>query len=157
MLEIERKFLVKNTHFKREATAVNHIIQGFLNTHPNRTVRVRLVNNQATLTVKGLSNTSGTTRFEWETHINYEDAKKLLALCEPGIIEKKRYLLKVDTHLFEVDEFLKENKGLIIAEVELTSEHETFPKPEWLGEEVTGNATYYNSNLSKNPFKNWKR
>lgn len=157
MIEIERKFLVKNLDFKSEALAVQHITQGFLNTHPERTVRVRLKNESGTLTVKGISNHSGTSRFEWETKINKADAQKLLAICEPGIIEKERYIVPVNSHTFEVDVFLGANKGLIIAEIELTSEDETFEKPSWLGKEVTGDKRYYNSFLSKSPYLKWNK
>lgn len=155
MLEIERKFLVISPAFKKEAVKSYRIVQGFLNTHPERTVRVRIKGNQGFLTVKGKSNKAGTTRMEWEKEISPEDAELLLQLCEPGVIDKTRYEIKVGNHLFEVDEFLGENKGLIIAEVELNSENEVFQKPHWLGIEVTGETKYYNSQLSKNPFKNW--
>ncbi len=155
MIEIERKFLVKNTSFKKQAVTVKHIIQGFLNSNPHRTVRVRVTEEEGLLTVKGISNAEGTTRFEWETAIPVHEAKELLKLCEPNLIEKKRYILLVGTHTFEVDEFLGENQGLVIAEVELTSENEDFKKPNWLGKEVTGDSRYYNSYLSKTPYKNW--
>ncbi len=154
-LEIERKFLVKNTDFKKEAFQKNTIKQGYLNTDKSRTVRVRIADDKAFLTIKGQSNTSGTTRFEWEKEIDTIEAEQLLLLCEPSIIDKTRYLVKSNNHTFEVDEFYGDNKGLIIAEVELTSENETFTKPNWLGKEVTGNLKYYNSCLSKSPFKDW--
>lgn len=155
MLEIERKFLVASQDYKKEATAQNRIVQGFLNTHPERTVRVRIYGNKAFLTVKGIANTSGTTRSEWEKEIPVKEAQLLLPLCEKGVIEKIRYEIKSEKHLFEVDEFLGENKGLVVAEIELQSENEGFIKPDWLGKEVTGETKYYNSQLSKNPFKNW--
>lgn len=155
MLEIERKFLVTSTDYKKEAKEQNRIVQGFLNTDPERTVRVRICGNVAFLTVKGISNASGTTRSEWETQISVSDAENLLSLCEKGIIEKIRYKISVGKHTFEVDEFLGENKGLIVAEVELIFEDEVFEKPNWLGKEVTGEKKYYNSQLSKSPFKNW--
>ena len=154
-LEIERKFLVKNTDFKKEAFQKNTIKQGYLNTDKSRTVRVRIADDKAFLTIKGQSNTSGTTRFEWEKEIDTTEAEQLLLLCEPSIIDKTRYLIKSNNHTFEVDEFYDDNKGLIIAEIELTSENETFAKPNWLGKEVTGNLKYYNSCLSKLPFKDW--
>lgn len=155
MLEIERKYLVNSEVFKQEAFKQTRILQGFLNTHPERTVRVRIKGDQGFLTVKGISNKSGTIRSEWETEISTEEAELLLNLCEPGIIEKTRYEIKDGNHIFEVDVFSGENEGLIVAEVELKSENEVFQKPVWLGKEVTGDLKYYNSQLSKNPFKNW--
>lgn len=155
MQEIERKFLVNNLQFKQEATASFEIAQGFLNTHAERTVRVRIKGNQGFLTIKGKSNESGTSRFEWEKEIPVAEAKELLALCEKGIIQKIRYNIPIGNHTFEVDEFFGENEGLIVAEVELQHENEAFSKPNWLGKEVTGQPKYYNSQLSKNPYKNW--
>lgn len=149
MQEIERKFLVRDDSYKKEAQKHTHIIQGFLNTHPERTVRVRIYGNQGKLTIKGKSNASGTTRFEWEHDISKEESEALLKLCEPGIIDKIRYEVTVDSHVFEVDEFKGSFEGLVIAEIELTDENEVFPKPAWLGEEVTENPAYYNSNLIK--------
>ena len=155
MQEIERKFLVNNLKFKEEAINSFEIAQGFLNTHPERTVRVRIKGDKGFLTVKGKSNASGTSRFEWETEISITEAKELLQLCEEGIIEKIRYHIPKGNHLFEVDEFFGDNSGLIIAEVELNHEDEAFEKPSWLGNEVTGQTQYYNSQLSKKPYKNW--
>lgn len=155
MTEIERKFLVKSTAFKDEAFNVYDIKQGFLNSNPKRTVRIRLKKDKGILTVKGKSTSNGLSRFEWEKEIPKEEAEALLLLCEKGIINKTRYEVKVENHIYEVDEFYDDDEGLIIAEVELDSETEAFKKPEWLGEEVTGDIKYYNSNLSKNPFKNW--
>lgn len=154
-VEIERKFLVKSEAFKESSFQKNYIKQGFLNSDKERVVRVRIKDDKGFLTIKGASNTSGTTRFEWEKEIDKNEAKSLFNLCEKGIIEKYRYLVKIDNHTFEVDEFLGENNGLLIAEVELKNENENFTKPEWLGEEVTGIAKYYNSNLSKHPFIYW--
>ena len=154
-LEIERKFLVKNNNFKNEKHTKVYIKQGFLNSDKERVVRVRLKNDQGYLTIKGKSNTSGTTRFEWEKEILQKEAQDLFELCEKGIIEKYRYLITIGNHTFEVDEFLDDNEGLLVAEVELSSESEHFEKPEWLGKEVTGDIKYYNSNLSKLPFKDW--
>jgi CYTH domain-containing protein len=156
MIEIERKFLVVSTDFKKESFKKNRITQGFLNTHKERTVRVRLIDNEGVLTVKGLSSKNGLSRFEWEKSISDEDARELLKLCEPITIVKIRYHVKVGNHVFEVDEFLAENEGLIIAEVELKNENEYIEKPLWLGEEVTGDIKYYNSQLSKQPYKTWK-
>ena len=156
MQEIERKFLVTSEAFKNEAHKRMRIVQGFLNTHPERTVRIRIQGNDGFITVKGKSNKSGLSRFEWEKQIPLAEAEELLHLCEPGIIQKTRYEISIDSYTFEVDDFMGENEGLIIAEIELGSENEPFSIPEWLGEEVTGDVKYYNSNLSKNPFRTWK-
>ena len=155
-VEIERKFLVKNNDFKSESYSKKHIKQGYLNSDKNRTVRIRIADEKAFLTIKGISNSSGTSRFEWEKEIEKSEAEQLLKLCEPSIIEKTRYLINVGDHTFEVDEFYGDNQGLIIAEIELTSEDENFTKPSWLAKEVTGNLKFYNSSISKNPYKNWK-
>ena len=154
-LEIERKFLVVSDAYKQEATSQVRIAQGFLNTDPERTVRVRIKGNQGFLTVKGPSNPSGTTRFEWETEISLQEATNLIDLCEDVILEKERFEVPLGNHLFEVDEFLGENKGLVVAEIELNHEDEVFERPKWLGEEVTGQPKYYNSQLSKKPFATW--
>lgn len=154
-IETERKFLVENNLFKLQAFKKCYLKQGFLNSDKNRTVRVRIQDEKAFLTVKGISNNSGTSRFEWEKEIPLTDGLDLLLLCEEGIIEKNRYYIKSDKHTFEVDEFLGDNTGLVIAEIELEKEAELFQKPKWLGKEVTGNIKYYNSVLSKNPFKKW--
>jgi len=156
MLEIERKFMVTSERFKEEAHSVTRIVQGFLNTHPERTVRVRVKEKQGFITIKGKSNEEGTTRFEWEKEVPVVEAKALLKLCEEELIDKIRYEVKVGDHIFEVDEFFANNEGLIIAEIELNSEIEKFAKPAWLGREVTGDLKYYNSQLSKQPYKNWK-
>lgn len=156
MIEIERKFLVISQVFKTQATSQKRIVQGFLNTNPDRTVRVRIKGNQGFLTVKGTSSESGTSRFEWETEITITEAEALLKLCEKGVIDKIRYEIPFKNHIFEVDEFFGANEGLIIAEVELNSEDEHFEKPDWLGEEVTGDIKYYNSQLSKHPYNTWK-
>ena len=155
MIEIERKFLVKSDAFKNEAHQKHRIVQGFLNRDPERTVRVRLKDNKGVLTVKGLSSRDGLSRFEWEKEISKNDAKALLEFCEKGVIDKLRYEVKAGNHIFEVDEFFGDNEGLIIAEVELQTEDETFTKPDWLGEEVTGDINYYNSQLSKQPYNTW--
>ena len=155
MQEIERKFLVKNESFKSLATAKKKIAQGYLNTNPERTVRVRIADEKAFLTIKGKGNETGITRFEWEKEIPVEEAKSLLELCEKGVIEKTRFEILSGKHLFEVDEFYGENVGLIIAEIELSDENEAFEKPDWLGKEVTNDERFYNAYLSKNSFKNW--
>ncbi|EMQ95878.1 hypothetical protein D778_01768 [Xanthomarina gelatinilytica] len=155
MIEIERKFLVKNNSFKNEAFKKIHIKQGFLNSDKERTVRVRLTDSQGFLTVKGLSGNNGLSRFEWEKEISKTDAEALFELCEKGLIEKTRHLVEIGNHIFEIDEFFGDNEGLIIAEIELNHATELFKKPAWLGEEVTGNIKYYNSQLSKQPYKTW--
>lgn len=155
MQEIERKFLVKSEAFKIEASASTSISQGFLNADKARTVRVRLTDDKAFLTIKGETSSSGMSRLEWETEIPVEDAKTLLTLCEPGVIEKRRYYIQHGEHTFEVDEFYGENQGLIIAEVELQTEQDVIQRPDWLGSEVTGEVKYYNAMLSKHPFSKW--
>lgn len=155
MVEIERKFLITSNSYKTEAFKSTRIIQGFLNTHKERTVRVRLKGNMGFITVKGASTNDGLSRFEWEKELLKKEVEALLKLCEPGIIDKIRYEVKVGNHIFEVDEFYGDNDGLVIAEVELNIENEAFLKPAWLGEEVTGIIKYYNSQLSKKPFKTW--
>lgn len=154
-LEIERKFLVKSTAFKEQSYQKITIKQGFLNTDKNRTVRVRISDTKGFLTIKGKSNVTGTSRFEWEKEIPLNEAEQLLLLCEHSVIDKIRYLIKNEHHVFEVDEFYGDNEGLIVAEIELQYEAEAFEKPLWLDKEVTGNVRYYNSNLSKYPFKSW--
>lgn len=153
--EIERKFLVLNATFKQQAFKKLHIQQGFLNSHKERVVRVRMMGEKAFLTIKGVADRSGTSRLEWEKEIDVSDARALLNICEGAIIEKYRYYIKNEEVLFEVDEFLGNNKGLYIAEIELTHKNQPFQKPEWLGKEVTGIEKYYNASLSKQPFKNW--
>lgn len=155
MTEIERKFLISSNTFKTEAKRSFRIKQGFLNTDPERTVRVRLKDDEGILTVKGKSTIDGLSRFEWEKVISKADAEALMLLCEKGVIDKIRYEIDIGNHTFEVDEFFGDNKGLIIAEVELNHPTEKYEKPEWLGEEVTGQIQYYNSQISKNPYKNW--
>ncbi|MCB0444198.1 MAG: CYTH domain-containing protein [Gelidibacter sp.] len=155
MVEIERKFLVISNAFKEEAFKNTQIIQGFLNSDKERTVRVRLKGEKGFLTVKGLFDDEGLSRFEWEKEISKQDADALLKLCETGIINKIRYEINVGNHVFEVDEFFGANEGLIVAEIELNHATEVFKKPKWLGEEVTGQTKYYNSQLSKCPFSKW--
>lgn len=153
--EIERKFLVKG-EFKNLAAKATRIVQGYLSSVPERTVRVRIKGDKGYLTIKGIGNTSGASRYEWEKEISIQEAEELLKICEPGVIDKTRYLVKLGNHTFEVDEFYGENEGLILAELELSSEAESFVKPDWLGEEVTGDVKYYNSMLMKNPYTKWK-
>ena len=152
--EIERKFLVTKA-FKAQAYAQSRIKQGYISSMPQRTVRVRIRDNKGYLTIKGASNTEGTSRYEWEKELSLVEAEELMKLCEPGIIDKTRYLVRSGAHVFEVDEFYGENAGLVMAEVELASENEAFVKPDFIGEEVTGDVRYYNSQLMKNPFTSW--
>lgn len=155
MVEIERKFLVTSEAFKEAAFAHNRIAQGYLCAVPERTVRIRIKGNTGFITIKGVSNASGLSRFEWEKEISLDEATELLKLCEEGTIDKTRYEVKVGQHIFEVDEFYAENEGLILAEIELKSEDESFEKPNWLGKEVTNDTKYYNAYLSQHPFKKW--
>ncbi len=153
-LEIERKFLVAEKK-KKKAFWCEDIVQGYLSSAPERTVRVRIKGERAYITIKGLSNASGLSRYEWEKEIPVHEAQELLNLCEPGIIDKTRYYIKNDKHTFEVDEFHGENEGLTMAEIELTDEADSFEKPDWLGDEVTGDERYYNSYLSQKPYTKW--
>jgi adenylate cyclase len=152
--EIERKFLVKG-EFKPLAVKQTRITQGYLSSVPERTVRVRIKGDKGFITIKGIGNQSGASRYEWEKEISVEEVNELLKICEPGVIDKIRFLVKVGEHTFEVDEFFGDNQGLTVAEIELKSENEVFNKPNWLGDEVTGDAKYYNSMLMKNPFTKW--
>ncbi|GAB6278910.1 MAG TPA: adenylate cyclase [Bacteroidales bacterium] len=152
--EIERKFLVKGD-FKPFAHKATRITQGYLSSVPERTVRVRIMGDKGYITVKGIGNASGASRFEWEMEIPLKDAEQLIKICEPGVIDKTRYLVKVGQHTYEVDEFYGENQGLILAEIELQNENEPFEKPDWIGEEVTGDTRYFNSMLMKNPYSRW--
>ncbi len=154
-MEIERKFLVSGD-FKPFVTEQLPISQGYLCSGPDRTVRIRLQGERGYITIKGPSNLSGTSRYEWEKEISAQEARDLLELCEPGSIEKTRYLIPAGEHTFEVDEFYGENQGLILAEIELVTEQDEFEKPDWLGQEVTGDVRYYNARLMKNPYTKWK-
>jgi adenylate cyclase len=153
--EIERKFLVQGD-FKRASFKAVRITQGYLSSVPERTVRVRIKGDKGFITIKGKGDDSGVCRYEWEKEIPVEDARELLHLCEPGVIDKTRYLVACGRFTFEVDEFHGDNEGLIIAEVELPDENAVIEHPSWLGEEVTGDRRYYNAYLVKNPFKEWK-
>jgi adenylate cyclase len=155
MIEIERKFLVLNDDFISLAVAKNRIVQAYLNSDPERTVRIRIKSDKGYLTIKGIGNESGASRLEWETEIAIDEAEKLLAICEKGVIDKMRYEIPSDNHTYEVDVFEGQNQGLIIAEIELSSETEFFEKPNWLGKEVTGDNRYYNAYLSNLPYKKW--
>ena len=153
--EIERKFLVKGD-FKSEVFKSTRITQGYLSSVPERTVRVRVKGNKGFITIKGIGNESGASRFEWEKEIPVDEVRELLKICEPGVIDKTRYLVKNGDFTFEVDEFYGDNDGLTVAEIELPDEQAQFNRPAWLGEEVTGDVRFYNSMLMKNPYKNWK-
>ena len=152
--EIERKFLVKGDAWRALAKGTTYR-QGYLNSAKERTVRVRTAEDKAFLTIKGL--TLGATRAEYEYAIPFDEGKAMLdALAEKPLIEKKRYKIPSGDLTWEIDEFLGENAGLIVAEVELTSEDQAFDRPAWLGDEVTGDPRYYNANLIKKPFTRWR-
>ena len=153
--EIERKFLVIDNTYKNLATSYSHIIQGYICSGKGRTVRIRIRDDKGYLTIKGPSDFAGLSRYEWEKEIDIEDARDLLKLCEPGVIDKVRYLVPSGRHTFEVDEFFGENQGLVMAEVELASEDEVFVKPAFIGKEVTGDRRYYNSHLREYPYSKW--
>lgn len=152
--EIERKFLVSG-EYKSLAFAQSRIVQGYISSARGRTVRVRIRDGKGYLTIKGASNESGTSRYEWEKELPLAEAEELMKLCEPGVIGKTRYLVRSGSHIFEVDEFYGENEGLVVAEVELESEEEEFVKPDFIAEEVTGDIRYYNSQLMKKPYTSW--
>ena len=153
--EIERKFLVKDSRFKELAFSSSRIAQGYICSSRGRTVRVRIRDEKGYLTIKGPAGENGLSRYEWEKEIPLDEAQELMKLCEPGMIDKTRYLVQSGNHVFEVDEFYGENEGLVVAEVELSSENESFEKPDFIGEEVTGIAKYYNSFLMKFPYTKW--
>lgn len=153
-VEIERKFLLKDSSWKR-GNAGKYYCQGYLTREKGRTVRVRVVEDRAFLTVKGLSN--GPSRSEYEYEIPVSDGQELLdTLCYQPLIEKKRYLVSYAGMIWEIDEFLGANKGLVVAEIELESVGQKFEKPPWAGDEVTGDPRYYNSRLCVNPFDSWE-
>lgn len=156
MVEIERKFSVKNTNFLVNTKESFKITQGYLNSDKNRTVRVRIKGNKGFITVKGLSSVDGLSRFEWEKEIAVKDAEALLLLCEDFVIDKTRYILPFNDVVFEIDVFEGANKGLVIAEVELQSTDQQFEKPDWLADELTGDERFYNAYLSNHPFTTWK-
>ena len=154
-LEIERKFLVKDDSYKAMAYSASRIAQGYICSSRGRTVRVRIRDEKGYLTIKGPADSEGLGRYEWEKEIPMQEAQELMRLCEPGMIDKTRSLVKSGKHVFEVDEFYGENEGLTVAEVELESADESYEKPDFIGEEVTGDVRYYNSFLMKNPFSRW--
>lgn len=155
--EIERKFLVTDDTYRTEAFAHSHIVQGYMCKNPKRTVRVRIRDNKGFLTIKGASDPIGMSRYEWEKEIPADEAQELMKLCEPGVIDKTRYLVRCGKHTFEVDEFHGDNRGLVVAEVELEAEDEPFDIPGFLGREVTGDVRYYNSQLMSHPYTCWEK
>ena len=152
--ETERKFLVEGD-YRADVTESSRIVQGYLSSVAERTVRVRIRSERGYLTVKGAGNDSGLSRYEWEREIPLAEAEELLALCEPGVIDKTRHLVPAGRHLYEVDEFHGDNAGLVVAEIELADETEAFEKPAWLGREVTGEVAYYNAMLMRRPYAGW--
>ena len=153
-VEIERKFLVVG-EYKHLAYSHSHIEQGYMATEAGKTVRFRIRDDKAYLTIKGPSTNGGLSRYEFETEIPLDDAHELMKLCMPGRINKNRWLIKSGNHTIEVDEFFDENEGLVMAEIELGSEDEAYEKPDFLGEEVTGDKRYYNRHLMLHPYKTW--
>ena len=154
--EIERKFLVRDDSYKAMAYKKKRIRQGYICSERGRTVRVRIQNEEGYLTIKGPSDVSGMSRYEWEHALSLQEAEDLMRLCEPGMIDKTRYLVKSGKHTFEIDEFYGDNEGLVVAEVELKYEDESYEKPHFIGQEVTGDVRYYNSSLMKTPFCRWE-
>lgn len=154
LVEIERKYLVSG-EFKHLAKSAHKICQGYLSADPERSVRIRILGEKGFIAIKGISNQQGTTRFEWEKEIPVDEAEKLLLICLPGTIEKTRYIIPFNDVIFEVDVFEGQNKGLILAEVELESENQVFVLPTWIGQEVTGDKRFYNSYLSSHPYTTW--
>jgi adenylate cyclase len=154
-IEIERKFLA-GKGYKEAAFDQNEVAQGYLSAVPDRTVRIRIKGELGFITIKGRINSSGMSRYEWEKEIPLSEARELLLLCEPGVVEKTRYLVRSGKHVWEVDEFHGENDGLVMAEIELSSEDEPFVSPDWLGVEVTGDIRYHNSHLARYPYCKWQ-
>ena len=152
--EIERKFLIAGD-FMPDVYQSDRIVQGYICSDKARTVRVRIRGGQGFLTIKGISTQDGLSRYEFEKEISLQEAEELLLLCEAGVIDKVRHLVKAGKHTIEVDVFAGENKGLVMAEVELSEANELFDAPHWLGAEVTGDCRYYNSYLSNTPFNQW--
>ena len=153
--EIERKFLVKDDSYRQLAKSSSRICQGYICSARGRTVRVRIRGEKGYLTIKGPSDAAGIGRYEWEKEIPLAEAEELMRLCEPGRIDKTRYLVEAGRHTWEVDEFYGENQGLVVAEVPLSSEDATVEPPAFVGEEVTGQVKYYNSFLMKEPYCRW--
>lgn len=156
-LEIERKYLVLDSSYKHEAYSSSHIRQGYICSERGRSVRIRIRDEHAYLTIKGPSLDGGLSRYEFEQQIPFDDAQKLMTLCEPGIIDKTRWLVRSGDHIFEVDEFHADNDGLVVAEVELNDPTETPLLPHFIGQEVTGDRRYYNSQLRRHPYTQWDK
>jgi len=156
-LEIERKYLVLDSSYKHEAYSSSHIRQGYICSERGRSVRIRIRDEHAYLTIKGPSLDGGLSRYEFEQQIPFDDAQKLMSLCEPGIIDKTRWLVRSGNHIFEVDEFHADNDGLVVAEVELNDPTETPLLPHFIGQEVTGDRRYYNSQLRRHPYTQWDK
>lgn len=156
-LEIERKYLVLDSSYKHEAYSSSHIRQGYICSERGRSVRIRIRDEHAYLTIKGPSLDGGLSRYEFEQQIPFDDAQKLMSLCEPGIIDKTRWLVRSGDHIFEVDEFHADNDGLVVAEVELNDPTETPLLPHFIGQEVTGDRRYYNSQLRRHPYTQWDK
>ena len=152
--EIERKFLVKGD-FEKDVLRRQRIVQGYICVEEARTVRVRIQGDEGFLTIKSAANEKGWSRYEYEQPVSLVDAEELLKLCLPGVIDKVRHWIHAGNHLWEVDVFHGDNDGLVVAEIELSSEEEIFELPEWVGDEVTGNAKYYNAKLSQKPYSQW--
>lgn len=152
--EIERKFLVRG-EYRSVAFAHSRIVQGYICSERGRTVRVRIRGDRGYLTIKGATDATGLSCYEWERELPLAEAEELMRLCQPGVIEKTRYLVRSGNHVFEVDEFDGENKGLVLAEVELATPDDSYLAPDFLGEEVTGDVRYYNSHLMKKPYCTW--
>ena len=155
-LEVERKFLVLNDGYKRQARSSSRIRQGYICSGHGRTVRVRVRGDRGYLTIKGPSLDGGISRYEFEKEITLDEAEHLMALCDTGAIDKTRYLGDSGSHTFEVDEFYGDNEGLVMAEVELHAADEPFEKPDFIGREVTGDRRYYNGHLAKHPYCEWR-
>ena len=154
-MEIERKFLVRDDSFVEKAFRKRRIVQGFICSDAERSVRIRICEGEAFLTIKGAANERGWSRYEFEQPIALDDARELIKLCQPGLIDKIRHEVKCGNHSWEIDVFHGENAGLVIAEIELTSEDETFEIPDWIGPEVSGDPKYYNMMLAKHPYSKW--
>ena len=154
-IEIERKFLVLNDSYKKESFGHSHIQQGYICSNIGRTVRIRIRDDRAYLTIKGPTPEGGLPCFEFEKEITLEEGMQLMHLCEPGIIDKVRWLVKSGEHIFEVDEFFGDNEGLVMAEVELSSVNDIVEIPTFIGIEVTGDSRYFNSHLRIHPYRTW--
>lgn len=155
-MEIERKFLVNKEKWIKPSNG-DSISQGYLSKEPERTVRIRLRNDKGYLTIKGKNDAEGLSRLEFEYEIPKEDAEAMLKLCKGPILQKTRYVVEIEGHTWEIDEFYGDNEGLLVAEIELSSKNEDFIRPDWILEEVTGDVRYYNSSLLSNPYSKWKK